>query len=68
MKTLNPEFTQLAQAHDSNLDSSDAPVPEVPVKLVVRVSREQEVPLPIALKHQRHVMRLNSFRAFGINE
>ena len=66
MKVLNPEMTRLAQEDQSNLDTNAAPVPEAEAKLTVPISSERELPLVIELKH--HVIPLNSFRDFGINE
>jgi hypothetical protein len=68
MKALDPEFTRLAQEHQSNLNTNGAPVAEAGAKLTVPISSEQELPLAIELKHPSEVIPLNSLRDFGINE
>jgi hypothetical protein len=67
-KAVGPELTHLAPKHDLDFTTDKAVGAETATKLIVRFSREPEMPLPMTLVEIPHAARLNSFRGFGINE
>jgi hypothetical protein len=67
-EAVSPELALLARKHGLNFFTDERPSPKNAAKLVVRFSRERELPVPVEQSHLAYAVTCDPYRGFGINE